>query len=166
MRKALITAGLLVVFGTSAIAQSPANVEKANRFRTNETKSNLVSTASAQEIKVQKQRELSNDTILKSSAQVKELGSRYAVAWSNNAAQLKELGSTYAVGFSQNTAQLKELGSTYAVGFSQNTAQLKELGSTYAVGFSQNAAQLKELGSTYAVGFSQNAAQLKELGTR
>ncbi|MCH8871260.1 hypothetical protein IH824_00545, partial [candidate division KSB1 bacterium] len=31
MRKAIITAGLLVVFGTSAIAQSPANVEKARR---------------------------------------------------------------------------------------------------------------------------------------
>ena len=106
MRKAIITAGLLVVFGTSAIAQSPANVEKARRFRTNETKSNLVSTASAQEIKVQKQRELSNDTILKSSAQVKELGT-YRVGL-ENAAQLQELG-TYRVGL-ENAAQLQELG--------------------------------------------------------
>ena len=98
MRKAIITAGLLVAFGTTVIAQSPANVEKAKRFRTNETKFNLVSTAAAQEIKVQKQNELSNDTILKASAQVKELGSRYAVAWSNNAAQLKELGSSWDIG--------------------------------------------------------------------
>ncbi len=33
MRKTIITAGLLVVFGTTAIAQSPANVEKARRFK-------------------------------------------------------------------------------------------------------------------------------------
>ncbi|MCH7674496.1 hypothetical protein IH879_06020 [candidate division KSB1 bacterium] len=92
MRKAIITAGLLVVFGTTAIAQSPANVEKAKRFRTNETKSNLVSTASAQEIKVQKQRELSNDTILKSSAQLQELGASYAIHLENGA-QLQELGT-------------------------------------------------------------------------
>ncbi len=92
MRKALITAGILVVFGTSAIAQSPANVEKAKRFRTNETKSNLVGTASAQEIKVQKQRELSNDTILESSAQLQELGGLYGLGM-DNAAQVKELGT-------------------------------------------------------------------------
>jgi len=125
MRKAIITAGLLVVFGTTAIAQSPANVEKANRFRTNETKSNLVSTASAQEIKVQKQRELSNDTILKSSAQVKELGGTYRVGL-ENAVQLQELGGTYRVGL-ENAAQLQELGGTYRVGL-ENAAQLQELG--------------------------------------
>ncbi len=85
MRKALITAGLLVVFGTTATAQSPANVEKAKRFRTNETKSKWVSTASAQEIKVQKQGELSNATILKSSAQLQELGSTYAIGLENGA---------------------------------------------------------------------------------
>ncbi len=61
MRKAPHHRRPLVVFGTTAIAQSPANVEKARCFRTNKTKSNLVSTASAQEIKVQKQREWSND---------------------------------------------------------------------------------------------------------
>ena len=90
----------MVVFGTTAIVQSPANVEKARRFRTSETKSNLLSTASDQEIKVQKQRELSNDAILKSSAQVKELGSRYAIAYGDSKAnaQLKELGTTYAIG--------------------------------------------------------------------
>jgi len=82
----------LVIFGTTAIAQSPANVEKARGFRTNKTKSNLVSTASAQEIKVQKQRELSNDTILKSSAQLQELGSTYAIGLENGA-QLKKLGA-------------------------------------------------------------------------
>ncbi len=92
MRKALITAGLLAVFGTTAIAQSPANVEKANRFRANETKSNLVSTASAQEIKVQRQRDLSNDTILKSTAQLQELGSTYAIGLENGP-QLKKLGA-------------------------------------------------------------------------
>ncbi len=48
----------------------------------------------------QKQRELSNDAILKSSAQVKELGSRYAIAYGDSKAnaQLKELGTTYAIG--------------------------------------------------------------------
>jgi len=125
MRKAIITAGLLVVFGTSAIAQSPANVEKAKRFRTNETKSNLVSTASVQEIKVQKQRELSNDTILKSSAQLKELGGLYGLGI-DNAAQLKELGGLYGLGI-DNAAQLKELGGLYGLGI-DNAAQVKELG--------------------------------------
>jgi len=92
MRKAILTASLLVVFGTTAIAQSPANLEKANRFRANETKSNLLGTASAQEIKVQKQREWSNDTILKSSSQLQELGVTYGIGLENGA-QLKELGA-------------------------------------------------------------------------
>jgi len=92
MRKAIITAGLLVVFGTTSIAQSPANVEKAKRFRTSETKSNLLGTASTLEIKAQKQDDLSNDTILKSSAQLKELGSTYAIGLENGA-QLKKLGA-------------------------------------------------------------------------
>jgi len=109
MRKTIITAGLLVVFGTTAIAQSPLNVEKAKRFRTNETKSNFVSTASAQEIKVQKQRALSNDAILKSSAQLRELGTTYGLGLDPNAAQLKELGTTYGLGLDPNAAQLKEL---------------------------------------------------------
>ncbi len=143
MRKALITAGLLVVFGTTAIAQSPAHVEKAKRFRTNETKSDLVSTASAQEIKVQKQHALSNDTILKSTTQLQELGSTYAIGLENGA-QLQELGATYAIGL-ENGAQLQELGSTYAIGL-ENSAQLQELGSTYAIGL-ENGAQLKELGA-------------------
>ena len=109
MRKALITAGLLVVFGTSAIAQSPANVEKANRFRTNQTASTIVTTTASQELNLEKQNILSNDNVLQSSTQLEELGSRYAVAWSNNAAQLQELGATYAIGL-ENGPQLKELG--------------------------------------------------------
>ncbi len=115
----------MVVFGTTAIAQSPANVEKANRFRANETKSNLLSTAAALEIKVQKQDDLSNDTILKSTAQLQELGATYAIGLENGA-QLKELGATYAIGL-ENGAQLQELGSTYAIGL-ENGAQLQELG--------------------------------------
>ena len=49
----------------------------------------------------QKQRELSNDAILKSSAQVKELGSRFAIACGDSKAnaQLRELGTTYAIGW-------------------------------------------------------------------
>ncbi len=111
MRKALITAGLLVVFGTTAIAQSPANVEKAKRFRTNETKSTVVTTTASQELNVEKQDILSNDNVLQSSTQLEELGARDAVAWSNNGTQLKELGSRYAVAWSNNGTQLKEIGS-------------------------------------------------------
>jgi len=76
MRKAIITAGLLVVFGTSAIAQSPANVEKAKRFRTNETKSAIVTTTASQELNVEKQNILSNNNVLQSSTQLKELGTQ------------------------------------------------------------------------------------------
>ncbi len=108
MRKAIITAGLLVVFGTSAIAQSPANVEKAKRFRTNQTASAIVTTTASQELNVEKQNILSNNNVLQSSTQLEELGARYAVAYSNNAAQLKELG-TYKLTM-ENAAQLKELG--------------------------------------------------------
>ena len=55
MRKAIITAGLLVVFGTTAIAQSPTNVEKAKRFRTNQTAATIVTTTASQELNVEKQ---------------------------------------------------------------------------------------------------------------
>ncbi len=134
MRQAIITAGLLVVFGTSAIAQSPANVEKANRFRTNQTASAIVTTTASQELNVEKQNILSNNNVLQSSTQLEELGARYAVAYSNNAAQLKELDA-YKVGL-ENAAQLKELGA-YKVGL-ENAAQLQELG-TYKVGL-ENAA--------------------------
>jgi len=145
MRKALITAGLLVVFGTSAIAQSPANVEKAKRFRTNETASTIVTTTASQELNVEKQNIPSNDNVLLSSTQLEELGARYASAWSNNGTQLKELGSRYASAWSNNAAQLKELGSRWDIGL-ENAAQLKELGSRWDIGL-ENAAQLKELGS-------------------
>ena len=110
MRKAIITAGLLVVFGTTAIAQSPANVEKAKRFRTNETTATIVTTTASQELNVEKQNILSNDNVLQSSTQLEELGARYAVAWSRNGTQLKELGSRWDIGL-ENAAQLKELGS-------------------------------------------------------
>jgi len=128
MRKVIITAGLLVVFGTSAIAQSPANVEKAKRFRTNQTAATIVTTTASQELNVEKQNILSNDNVLQSSTQLEELGARYAVAWSNNGTQLKELGSRYASAWSNNAAQLKELGSRWDIGL-ENAAQLKELGS-------------------------------------
>ena len=91
MRKAIITAGLLVVFGTTAIAQSPANVEKAKRFRSNETKSTVVTTTASQELTVEKQNNIPNENVLKSSAQIKELGV-YRPGF-DNAAQIKELGA-------------------------------------------------------------------------
>jgi len=162
MRKALITAGLLVVFGTTAIAQSPANVEKAKRFRANQTASAIVTTTASQELNVEKQNILSNDNVLQSSTQLGELGARYAVAYSNNAAQLKELGAPYAIGL-ENGAQLQELGAPYAIGL-ENGAQLQELGAPYAIGL-ENGAQLQELGAPYAIGL-ENGAQLQELGVR
>ena len=96
MRKAIITAGLLVVFGTTAIAQSPANVEKAKRFRSNQIKSVVGTTGLSLKLDIAKPNNPS-----------KELGS-----WNiglENAAQLQELGSNYSLGM-DNAAQLQELG--------------------------------------------------------
>ncbi len=91
-------------------------MEKATRFRAPQGKSEVVTQSESK-------------PVIAPATQLEELGSRYAVAWSNNAVQLEELGSRYAVAWSNNAVQLEELGSRYAVAWSNNAIQLEELGS-------------------------------------
>ena len=111
MRRALITAVLVAIVAVSSIAQTPANVEKANRFRITAQTEN-VNTDQIATINTENQTKIDIRVLeTKNSAQLKELGSRYALAHSENASQLKELGSRYALAHSENASQLKSLGS-------------------------------------------------------
>ena len=154
MRKTILTTGLVLTFAFAVNAQSLSNVEKANRFRTPQTKS-AVTVQKATHIN-STEISTTNSTINhKSAAQIEELGSRYALAWSRNNAQVNELGSRYALAWSRNGAQVNELGSRYALAWSRNGAQVNELGSRYALAWSRNGAQVNELGSRYALAWSR-----------
>ena len=101
MKRIILTTGLLAALTVASYAQSPANVKKAVRFR-HAVKSQEVVVDRAQQVELQKQdNAISNSLQHQSNVQLKELGSRYADGWGENAAQLKELGSRYADGWGE-----------------------------------------------------------------
>ena len=90
MKNEMIITGIVLSLVVSVSAQSPSNVEKANRFRASQVKTAIVvETPQARNI------ELKNTAF-----------SRYADGLESNA-QLKELGSCYADGLESN-AQLRD----------------------------------------------------------
>ncbi|MFQ6115745.1 MAG: hypothetical protein ACE5NG_16925, partial [bacterium] len=115
MKTSILIAVLTLIFVTAALAQSPANVEKAVRFRAPQSNAPVMVQSESQTLnskKVDNSIDL-NAVEHRSTAQLQELGTRYANGWGENAAQLKELGTRYANGWGENAAQLKELGTRY-----------------------------------------------------
>ncbi|MFQ5771398.1 MAG: hypothetical protein ACE5HX_12730, partial [bacterium] len=106
MKRTIMTTGLLVTLVINVNAQSTSNVEKAVRFRASQVQSTNVVQTTPQKMNSEKETSSLNVTALPnhSSAQLEELGTRYAVAWSRNAAQLQELGTRYANGLSGGNA--------------------------------------------------------------
>ena len=123
MRKTLFMVVIMVGAFVSGYAQTINNVEEAVRYRVPQDAVQLENSAVSGTVD-----EIENIAVLesRSSAQIQELGSRYA--FSRSGSQLDELGSRYA--FSRSGSQLDELGSRYA--FSRSGSQLDELGSRYA----------------------------------
>ena len=123
MRNTVFTAILLSILFIQAYP-ADGNVEKAVRFRTTQSNSEIVNTNAAVNFNTE---DFSKLVVLqtKSSVQLEELGSRWG--WIKSTSQLEELGSRW--GWIKSTSQLEELGSRW--GWIKSTSQLDELGSRW-----------------------------------